>query len=55
MGTVASHGPEVLGMGGYSTYTGMFPDSRFILTQNGDYFIQFDDGTPFNIVNILWY
>jgi hypothetical protein len=51
----AFNGPDILGMGGYSTDTGLFPYSMFMPTMNGDYTIQFDDGTPFNIVNVLWY
>ncbi len=52
---LASNGPDVNGMGGYSTNTTTFPYSRFKPTMNGDYILQFDDGTPFNIVNILWF
>ena len=52
---LASSGPDVNGMGGYSTNTGTFPYSRFKPLMTGDYTIQFDDGSPFNIVNILFY
>jgi hypothetical protein len=52
---LAYNGPDVNGAGGYSTNTGTYPYSRFKPTMNGDYTIQFDDGSPFNIVNILWY
>ncbi len=51
----AANGPDILGMGGYSTNTTLFPYSVFCPTMNGDYTIQFDDGAPNNIVNILWY
>lgn len=52
---LASNGPDVNGTGGYSTNTGSFPYSRFKPTMLGDYTVQFDDGSPFNIVNILFY
>ncbi|HEY3387380.1 MAG TPA: hypothetical protein VGK46_12770, partial [Saprospiraceae bacterium] len=52
---LAANGPDVNGMGGYSTNTGLFPYSRFKPTMTGDYVIQFDDNIPFNIVNVLFY
>ncbi len=52
---LASNGPDVLGFGGYSTNTGTFPYSKFIPTMTGDYTLQFDDGSPFNIVNVEWF
>ena len=52
---LAANGPDVNGMGGYSTNTGTFPYSRYKPTMLGDYTVQFDDGSPFNIVNILFY
>src|SRR5687767_11453709 len=48
-------GPDFLVAGGYSTNTALFPYSVFQPTYNGTYTIQFDDGAPNNIVNILWY
>jgi hypothetical protein len=53
--SLAANGPDVLGMGGYSTNTALFPYSRFVPTMNGDYTIQFDDGAANNIVNIMWF
>jgi hypothetical protein len=52
---LAANGPDVNGMGGYSTNTGAFPYSRFKPSMVGDYVIQFDDGAPNNIVNVLFY
>ncbi len=52
---LAANGPDVNGMGGYSTNTGSFPYSRFKPTMTGDYVIQFDDGGPNLIANILFY
>ena len=52
---LAKNGPDVNGMGGYSTNTGLYPYSRFKPTMTGDYVIEFDDGAPNNIVNILFY
>ena len=52
---LAKNGPDVNGMGGYSTNTGTYPYSRFKPTMTGDYVIEFDDGAPNNIVNILFY
>jgi hypothetical protein len=52
---LAFNGPDVNGAGGYSTNTGTYPYSRFKPTMLGDYVIEFDDGAPNNIVNILFY
>lgn len=52
---LASNGPDVNGMGGYSTDTGLYPYSRFKPTMTGDYVLQFDDGSPNNIVNVLFF
>ncbi|MEO6130993.1 MAG: hypothetical protein ABIQ02_04035, partial [Saprospiraceae bacterium] len=41
--------------GGYSVNPILYPYSRFVPTMIGDYTIQFDDGSPGNIVNVLWY
>ncbi|MEO6132136.1 MAG: T9SS type A sorting domain-containing protein [Saprospiraceae bacterium] len=41
--------------GGYSVNPILYPYSRFVPTMIGDYTLQFDDGSPGNIVNILWY
>ncbi|HJW29735.1 MAG TPA: hypothetical protein VJ508_10915, partial [Saprospiraceae bacterium] len=43
---LAKNGPDVNGTGGYSTNTGTFPYSRFKPSMNGDYVIEFDDGSP---------
>jgi len=51
----AFNGPDVNGAGGYSTNTATFPYSRFKPSMNGDYYIQFDDGGPNLIANVLWY
>jgi hypothetical protein len=53
--SAAYNGPDVNGAGGYSTNTALYPYSRFKPTMNGDYYIQFDDGGPNLIANILWY
>jgi hypothetical protein len=49
---LASNGPDVNGTGGYST---AFPYARFKPTMTGDYVLQFDDGAPNNIVNLLYF
>ena len=48
-------GPDFLVPGCYSTNTALYPYSVFMPTYNGTYTLQFDDGAPNNIVNILWY
>ncbi len=52
---LAVNGPDVNGMGGYSTNIGSFPYSRFKPSMTGDYVIQFDDDANFNIVNLLFF
>src|SRR5688500_2328207 len=52
----AASGPDIIaGAPGYSTNLDSFPYSCFMPTQNGTYTLQFDDGLPGAIANILWY
>ena len=51
----AASGPDILNASGYSTNTSLFPYSVFMPAYNGTFTLQFDDGAPNNIANILFY